>query len=64
MRIDDVLRLLARQCNDAGGQAVFAKRHGLTKAYVSQVLQGGRPPSEKLCAALGIREDGMRWVKR
>ena len=64
MKIDDVRLRLARECINAGGQAAFAKLHGLTKAYVSQVLNGHRPPSDKLCAALGVREDGSRWVKR
>jgi DNA-binding transcriptional regulator YdaS (Cro superfamily) len=64
LRIDDVRRLLARCCEEAGGQAAFAKLHGLTKAYVSLVATGKRPPSERLCTALGISADGGRWVRK
>ena len=63
MKIADVQRLLLRRCTEAGGQAAFARSHGLAKGYISQVLNGQRPPSAKLCAALGVREDGMRWVR-
>lgn len=62
MRIDDVRELLASRCRDIGGQGAFARRHKLQVQYVSQVLLGKRPPSAKMCKALGIREDGMRWV--
>lgn len=64
MRLTDVQALLRRECADAGGVTAFAEAHKIAKQYVSQVLNGHRPPSEKLCKALGIREDGTRWVKR
>lgn len=63
MRIEDVQRLLLRRCTEAGGQHAFAREHGVTVGYVSQVLLGKRPPSARICEALGIREDGVRWVR-
>jgi hypothetical protein len=59
----DVRNLLEREIDKHGSATSFAEHHGLTKQYVSQVLWRQRPPSEKLCAVLGIRADGMRWVK-
>lgn len=40
----------------AGGQGAFAKVAGVTQPYVSDVLKGRRPPSEKLLAAVGLRK--------
>ena len=62
LRIKDVQKLLAARCKEAGGQSAFARLHGVPVAYVSQVLLGRRPPSERMCEVLGIREDGLRWV--
>jgi transcriptional regulator with XRE-family HTH domain len=64
MRIEDVRALLAVHCKMQGGQSAFARKHGLTRAYVSQVLAGQRPPSPRLCKGLGLREDGQRWVRK
>ena len=63
MRLEDVQQLLQRQCDKAGGQIRFALSHGFTRQYIWLVLDGQRPPSAKLCKALGIRSDGERWVK-
>ena len=63
MRLDDVQRLLEKQCARAGSLRKFAAAHGIHVQYISQVLHGKRPPSERLCQALNIRSDGERWVK-
>jgi hypothetical protein len=63
MREEDVSDLLRRRCKEAGGQRAFARAHGLLVQHVSQVVNRQRPPSKNLCKALGIRPDGMRWVK-
>jgi hypothetical protein len=63
MRLEDVQSLLQKRCAAAGGQRAFATKHRLTVQYVSQVLLGQRPPSARLCKVLGIRADGMRWIK-
>ena len=64
MRLEDVQKMLRKACEAAGSLGKFAEAHGLTKQYVSQVLAGGRPPSEKLCDVLGVAPDGMRWVRK
>jgi len=64
MRIADVQDLLRQLCSAAGSRRAFANAHGLNVDYVYQVLSGRRPPSAKLCKVLGIKPDGMRWVKR
>jgi len=63
LRIVDVQELLRERCAAAGGQRAFAATHGFQVQYVSQVLHGQRPPSERLCQTLGIQPDGLRWVK-
>jgi hypothetical protein len=64
MRLEDVQTMLRKQCADAGSLTAFAEAHSLNKQYVSQVLNGHRPPSERLCDALGIVSDGERWIKK
>src|SRR5262249_4714384 len=64
LRIADVLELLARRCRAAGGQRAFARQHGFTVSYIVHVLHGRRPPSERLCEALGVEDDGRRWISR
>ena len=60
----EVRRLLLQRCDQLGGQAAFARRYKVTRAYVSQVILGQRPPSARMCAALGIRDAGVRWVAK
>ena len=59
-----VRQLLLARCAEAGGQSAFARAHGFSVQYVSQVIQGKRPPSEGMCDVLGIRCAGMRWTKQ
>lgn len=51
----DFLRLLRLACAAAGGQARFAEKIGVTPAYVSAVMSGGKAPSERMLAAAKIR---------
>jgi transcriptional regulator with XRE-family HTH domain len=39
---------------DRSGQAVFAKRHGMSQQYINDVLNGRRDPGPKVLAALGL----------
>jgi hypothetical protein len=64
MKLSDVQKLLAKQCERAGGQSAFAAAHGFTRQYISYVLKGQRSPGRELQEVLGIRSDGERWVKR
>ena len=63
LRIEDVQALLKKRCDQAGGQSAFARQHGVSRQYISAVISGREPPHAGLCKALGIRPDGMRWVK-
>lgn len=38
----------------AGSQKAFAARHGISPAYINDVLQGRREPGEKILAAIGF----------
>ncbi|UIJ73475.1 transcriptional regulator [Aurantimonas sp. HBX-1] len=50
------VRLLLRQaCADAGSQQAWAKAHGVSGVYVSDVLAGRREPGEAILAGLGLR---------
>lgn len=62
LRIEDVQKLLTKACEEAGGQTAFAEAHGFNRQFIIQVLKGVRPPSDRLCEALKIKPDGMRWV--
>jgi hypothetical protein len=53
---DDVLRLLKAAVKSEGGQAVFAKRHGINRVYVNMVLNGKRRGGDSIARALGLRK--------
>ena len=55
MNLQEVIERLRRACRQAGGQNHWARRHGLSQAYVSDVLTGKKPPGPRLLAALGLR---------
>lgn len=63
MRLEDVGSMLKKRCDKVGGQMAFARAHGLHQQHISQVVNGQRPPSPRLCKALGIEPAGMRWTK-
>lgn len=63
MRIEDVRALLRARCDQAGGQAAFARKLGVKRQYIWAVLTGLQPPHARLCEVLGIEPAGMRWVK-
>jgi DNA-binding transcriptional regulator YdaS (Cro superfamily) len=46
---------LFARCSSAGGQQAWAQAHGLSLAYVNDVLHGRRQPGKRICAALGFR---------
>lgn len=63
MRTEDVVALLKHACGEAGGLRAWARKHDMTAQYVWQILAGERPPSEAVAKALGLKPDGMRWVR-
>ncbi len=47
-------RVLVEQCAVAGGQAQWARAHGFSKSYVSELLSGRRDISDAVAIALGF----------
>jgi hypothetical protein len=45
---------LAEQCRTAGSQKAWADRHGVSQAYLCDVLRGNREPGESILAAMGL----------
>ena len=56
MTEDDARRLLREQCETAGGQRAWARRHKLSAAYVSDVLSERRDIGPAICEALGLEK--------
>jgi hypothetical protein len=51
----DVRRVLKASCDAAGGQALWAARHGISPELVSNALRGHRGLSPRIIAPLGLR---------
>ena len=52
---DEAVRaLLKEECASVGGQAAFARKYGLSPAFVSQTITGKVAPSEGIVSALGL----------
>lgn len=54
MTADDVRAMLKRACRDAGTATEWADLHNVSKAYVSDVLNGRREPGPAICEAFGL----------
>lgn len=59
----DVKRLLDRECANAGSVAAWARENGVSKSYVSGVLNSEREIGPKILDALGLRRV-TRYVAR
>lgn len=55
MTIDGLLKRLRRRIRRAGSQRAWAKEHRIDESVLSDVLNGRRDPSDRLCKALGVR---------
>lgn len=51
----DVYTILRNKCKEAGGQSAFAKQHGVSVAYVSDVINGRKDPGPALLRAIGVK---------
>ena len=51
----DIYAKLRTLCRDAGGQAAWSKKAGVSPAYISEVLNGRKPLGPKILAAVGYR---------
>ncbi len=54
---DDVRKMLAAKCAEEGGQKYWAAQHGVSAAYVCDVLQGRREPGDAICNGLGLARE-------
>lgn len=55
MTHDDVLALLRKKVDEAGGQTRFAEANGLHQGTVSCVLRGYQKPGPMIVAVLGLK---------
>ena len=53
MTLPDLYADLRRACEAAGGQQAWARAHGISPAYVCDVLNARRAPGTKILRALG-----------
>ncbi len=50
----ELLEMLTKTVETAGGQKAWCQAHGVSQPYLSLVLSGGAKPGEKICRALGM----------
>lgn len=55
MSHDDVLALLRRKVEEAGGQTRFAEANGLHQGHVSCILRGYQKPGPMVLTVLGLK---------
>lgn len=52
----DILTALGAAVKGEGGCRAFGRKHNLTAGFISQVLSGNTPPSDRLCQTIGYRK--------
>jgi hypothetical protein len=52
---DEVVRLLKAAVKREGSQAAYAKRHGVDRAHLNQILNGKKHAGPTFVKALGLR---------
>ena len=60
LSLEEVRQRLQNQVNAAGGQTAWAKRHGVSLAYVNDVLKSRRLPGNKITKSMGL-EGALLW---
>lgn len=50
----ELRQALVQACERAGGQAAWSRQVGFSPAYVSELVNGSREPSEAVANALGF----------
>jgi hypothetical protein len=51
-----IINLVKVKCEKLGGQKEFAKKYGLSPAYVNDVIRGKRDPGDKFLRAMGFKK--------
>lgn len=54
LTLGEIYALLRKAVKEAGSQTAFAVRHGMSSAYVCDVLNARREPGPKVLAALNV----------
>ena len=52
---DEVVQLLKAAVEREGSQVAYAKRHGLNRSHLNQILNGNRHAGSAFLKALGLR---------
>lgn len=60
---DQLRREMAARITDAGSLRAVAEAAGVSAAYLSMVMAGKSPPSEKIAAFLGYEPNKAPWVR-
>jgi len=55
LEIEDVIRLLRSEVEQAGGQSAFAKKVGMDRSTINRILNGQRSLHPKILRALNLR---------
>jgi DNA-binding transcriptional regulator YdaS (Cro superfamily) len=62
---DELIQVLSKACDAAGGASTWAKSVGISKQYVSDVLNGRTQPGEAIAHALGYeRQVQVTYTKK
>lgn len=62
MEQHEVYERLNAAVDAAGGQRAFARKHGLSVGYISDVLRGNRELSDRILSTIGIERSVQRVV--
>jgi DNA-binding transcriptional regulator YdaS (Cro superfamily) len=60
--VPDVLILLRRDIDRAGGQSEWSRQTGICRTYINRVLNRRKPPGPSICRALGLKKAVLRDV--
>jgi DNA-binding transcriptional regulator YdaS (Cro superfamily) len=64
LHVRDVLILLRRDVDRAGGQSELSRQTGIGRTYINRVLNGRKPPGLSICRALGLERAVLRDVAK
>jgi hypothetical protein len=51
-----VLAELRKAADLIGGLRAFGRKHGISAAFLSRVIAGDCPPSDRICQTIGLRK--------
>lgn len=57
MNTDEFIKVIWQMVKAEGSQKEFAKRFGISTAYLNDILHKRREPGDKLLNAIGVRKE-------